>query len=297
MRKILITLIFLCAFTLVKGQYELQFNQLIKSIEFINPGYNAIQKNVSSTIIYTNQWNSFPGSPTTAVANIHVPLNSKHLGFGALFTNESLGHRDLRTGGLTLDADIRIGASSYITLGIMGAYQLIDYNLENATTSYIDQISDIYNYNSTIVGTGVNLFVGNLHVGGSGYYQIAPNETGSELKNQLTLYSNLSYWFTLDMDWRLKFAGLYKTRGNYSSIYEGGTFFLFRDIAWVGASYRWKSAVIAMVDVKLSDFIRIGYSYAMGVGELAKFTGSSHEIQLHLTLPDKNRKNNLADVK
>ncbi|MFB6343461.1 PorP/SprF family type IX secretion system membrane protein [Saccharicrinis sp. FJH62] len=297
MRKILITLIFFCAFTLAKGQYELQFNQLIKSIEFINPGYNAIQKNISSTIIYTNQWNGFPGSPSTAVVNFHVPLKAKHLGFGALLTNESLGHRDLRTGGLTVDADIRIGASSYITLGIMGGYQLIDYNIEDATTAYVDHISDIYNYNSTIVGTGVNLFVQRLHFGASGYYQIAPNETGSELTNQLTLYSNLSYWFTLDDAWRLKLAGLYKTRGDYSSIYEGGTFFLYKDIAWLGLSYRWKSAAIAMVDVKLSDFIRIGYSYAMGVGELANFAGSSHEIQLHFTIPERNRNNNLAEQK
>ncbi|MFB6320307.1 PorP/SprF family type IX secretion system membrane protein [Saccharicrinis sp. FJH54] len=297
MRKILITLIFLSAFSLVKGQYELQFNQLIKSVEFINPGYNAIQKNITSTIIYTNQWNGFPGSPTTAVANIHVPLKSKHLGFGALFTNESLGHRDLRTGGVTVDADIRIGASSYLTLGIMGGYQLIDYNLENATTAYLDQISDIYNYNSTIVGTGVNLFVQRLHFGASGFYQIAPNETGSELTNQLTLYSNVSYWFRLDDAWRLKLAGLYKTRGNYSSIYEGGAFFLFKDIAWLGLSYRMKSAAITMLDVKLSDFIRIGYSYAMGVGELANFTGSSHEIQLHITIPERNRKSNLAEIK
>lgn len=283
------SVVFLFAFTLVKGQYELQFNQLIKSVEFINPGYNAIQNNPSSTIIYTNQWNGFPGSPTTAVANVHVPLAYRHIGFGALFTNESLGHRDLRTGGLTIDADIRIGADAYITMGVMGGYQIIDYNLENATTAYIEAISDIYNYNSTIVGTGVNLFLERLHLGGSGYYQIAPNSEGTELTNQLTIYSNLSYWFMLDEAWRLKISGLYKTRGAYSSIYEAGTFFLFKDIAWLGVSYRWKSAAISMLDVKVTDFIRLGYSYAMGMGPLANFTGSSHEIQLSFTLPSRSQ--------
>lgn len=297
MRKALVSLVFLLSFSALKGQYELQFNQLIKSVEFINPGYNAIQSDISSTIIYTNQWNGFPGSPTTAVASFHVPLTYKHIGFGALFTNESLGHRDLRTGGLTMDADIRIGSDAYITLGIMGGYQLIDYNLEDATTSYVDAISDIYNYNSTIVGTGANLFYDKLHVGVSAYYQIAPNAEGTELSNQLTLYSNLSYWMALDDAWRLKFSGLFKTRGAYSSIYEGGAFFLYKDIAWLGLSYRWKSAAIAMVDVKITDFIRLGYGYAIGVGSLANFTGSSHEIQLSFTIPNKKNKYEVAEIK
>jgi type IX secretion system PorP/SprF family membrane protein len=296
MKKILIILTLLYSFTGVKGQYELQFNQLIKSLEFINPGYNAVHGNVTGNLIYSNQWNGFPGSPTTAGASFHFPLKFKHIGFGALFLNEGIGHRELRTGGLTIDTDIRIGSSSYITMGIMGGFQINDYNLENATTSYLETLNDIYNYNSTIVGTGFNLFTGNLHLGFSGYYHITPLEVENDFMTDLTLYSNASYWFRLDDAWRLKLSGLYKSRGNYASIAEAGMSFLLKDIAWLGVSYRLSSAAIISTDVRISSFLRIGYSFAVGMGKLANFTGNSHEIMLHVSLPERT-KTRIADVK
>lgn len=105
--------------------------------------------------------------------------------------------------------------------------------------------------------------------------------------NDLTLYGNASYWFRMNDIWRMKLSGLYKSRGNYASIAEGGAFLLLKDIVWFGASYRLNSAAIIMTDIKLSSFLNIGYSYAMGLGKLASFTGSSHEIMIHVSLPRK----------
>jgi type IX secretion system PorP/SprF family membrane protein len=204
-----------------------------------------------------------------------------------------LGHRELRTAGITLDTDIRISSATYITMGIMGGYQMVDYNIEDATTAYIESLNDIYNYNAPVVGTGFNLIFDHLHIGISGYYNLHPFETEVDLFDNFTFYSNASYWFRLDDEWRLKLSGLYKSRGNYASIAEGGVFFLFKDIVWVGTSYRYKTAAIVSADIKFSDYIRMGYSYAMGMGGLANFTGSSHEIQLMLSLPQR-KENNLA---
>lgn len=269
------------------AQYELQFNQLINTIEFVNPGYNAVHEKITGTLVYSNHWNGFPGSPSTTGASFHLPFQKNHIGFGAVFTNEALGHRELRTSGLTVDAAIRVGADAYITSGIFGGLQLVDYNIENATTSYLDELNNIYNTSSTVVGTGFNFFVRNLHVGFSGYYHIQPVETENSFLNDLTLYSHVSYWFKLNDNWRLKASGLYKNRGQYASIAEGGAFFLFKDIVWVGASYRWKNAAIVMADVRLSQFFTIGYAYAAGMGQLASFNGSSHEIQLRFKLSGK----------
>lgn len=269
------------------AQYELQFNQLINTIEFVNPGYNAVHEKITGTLIYSNHWNGFPGSPSTTGASFHLPFQKNHIGIGAVFTNESLGLRELRTSGLSIDAAIRVGADAYITSGIFGGLQLVDYNIENATTSYLDELNNIYNTSSTVVGTGFNFFVRNLYIGISGYYHIQPVETKNSFLNDLTIYSHVSYWFKLSENWRLKTSGLYKNRGQYASIAEGGAFFLFKDIVWVGASYRWKNAAIAMADVRLSDYFTIGYAYAAGMGQLANFTGSSHEIQLRFKLSGK----------
>lgn len=279
---LIVTLYF--SFALVKGQYELQFGQLLKTVEFINPGYNAIQTDISGALIYSNQWNGFPGSPSTAGTSLHLPF-AGHFGTGVLFIKESLGHRDLQTAALSLDAVVRIAQDAYLTCGVLGGYQLVDYHIEDATTSYLEAVSDIYNYNAPLVGAGLNFFYNKIHVGTSAYYQIAQGET--ETSNALTMYANLSYWIRLDSDWRLKAAALYKTHGNYAAIAEGGLFLLFKDLVWLGGSYRLNSSVIAMADLKITDFLRLGYSFTMNAGELASFTGNSHEIQLHFTIPNK----------
>ena len=285
MKKLLIICFLFVSLLSVKAQYELQFNQLIKAVEFINPGYNAIHSNITGNIIYSNQWNGFPGSPATAGASFHVPFKGRHLGFGAIFTNETLGLRELRTAGLSIDADVRLASKLFMTAGIMAGYQLVDYNLEDATTSYIEGLSDIYNYNAPVVGSGLNFIYDHLHVGVSGYFYLASLEYESETLNKLTFYSNASYWFRLDDTWRLKLAALYKSKGNYASIAEAGTYLLFRDIFWFGTSYRYRNAAIFSADIRLTSFLRVAYSYAFGMGPLANFSGDSHELQLLFTLP------------
>lgn len=287
MKRLLFIMFMFFSIAAVKGQYELQFGQLIKTIEFINPGYNAVQNEISGTMLYNNQWNGFPGSPTTGAASFHMPFPRKHFGLGALFLTESIGLRDLQTAAVSIDADVRLANEMYMTAGILAGYQLIDYKIEDGNSAYVEAVSDIYNYGAPIAGAGLNLFFQNFHLGGSAYYQFAPGET--ELMNLLTVYGNISYWIKLSKDWRFKTMGMFKSHGVNSSILEAGAFVLFKDWIWLGGSYRVNASAIVMADLKITNYMRLGYSYMIDAGELANFTGNSHEIQLQFTIPRKSR--------
>ncbi len=287
MKRVIFIFVLFFIIVTAKAQYELQFGQLIKTIEFINPGYNAVQNEISGTLLYNNQWNGFPGSPNTGAASFHMPFPRKHFGIGALFLSETIGLRDLQTAAFSIDADVRLANEMYMTAGILGGYQLIDYHIEDGNTAYLESVSDIYNYGAPIAGAGLNLFYQNFHIGGSAYYQFAPGE--SNFVNLLTVYANASYWLKFSADWRFKTMGLFKSHGINSSIMEAGAFLLFKDWLWLGGSYRLGASAIVMGDLKVTNYMRVGYSYMVDAGELANFTGNSHEIQLHFTIPRKNR--------
>ncbi len=54
----------------------------------------------------------------------------------------------------------------------------------------------------------------------------------------------------------------------------------YRDIFWLGASYRSEDAVAAMVGVNLSNKITMGYSYDYTTSYLNNFSHGSHEIMI-----------------
>jgi len=61
--------------------------------------------------------------------------------------------------------------------------------------------------------------------------------------------------------------------------------FLFGNVFWVGMSYRTAKAITVMTEFKISDRLKLGYSYDMYLNELQPFNYGSHEIRLGYEFP------------
>ncbi|HPR62528.1 MAG TPA: type IX secretion system membrane protein PorP/SprF, partial [Prolixibacteraceae bacterium] len=85
-------------------------------------------------------------------------------------------------------------------------------------------------------------------------------------------------------DWALKPAMLVKTRGGYNNL-DAGVFALYRDLFWIGASYRTTKAFILFADIKISNAIRLGYSFDNSLLSSSVFRYNSHEIRLEFNIP------------
>ena len=64
----------------VHAQFEPQFTQYMFNEMFINPAYAGSRDQVSSTLVYRNQWVEMEGAPKTQTASINAPLLNRKIG-------------------------------------------------------------------------------------------------------------------------------------------------------------------------------------------------------------------------
>ena len=55
---------------------------------------------------------------------------------------------------------------------------------------------------------------------------------------------------------------------------------LINDIFWVGASYRNRDAIVAILEYQINRKLRLGYSYDYTISKLRTIESGSHEIML-----------------
>ncbi len=60
---------------------------------------------------------------------------------------------------------------------------------------------------------------------------------------------------------------------------------IFRDIIWLGGSYRNNDAFSAMIGIKIQDKILIGYSHDFTTSDIRNYSTGTHEVMLGLDVP------------
>ncbi len=278
-RKVLCLLVFsiICGTSIAQQEY--QFSQVTKSVEFLNPAYNVSKKGANATLLHRNQWMGIEGAPKTVALNLHLPMKSIPLGIGASAVGEYVGLRKVLNAGLTANSQVKLGGGGYLAGGLAAGAQITRYNDDKAIA--YTEYSELSGYESAdpYTGLGVYYFSKLFHAGLAAYYTIAQAKTDVFTEN-LNVNFNASVVLPLSDKWSLKPYTLVKYSTKYLNSAEGGAMLLWDDFVWLGAGYRYNSAVSAMLDVKIIDYLRIGYSYDYGIGTVSALKASSHEIRL-----------------
>jgi type IX secretion system PorP/SprF family membrane protein len=283
MQKHIITLSLLLCFLTSRSQYNPQFSQLIKTLEFVNPGYNASKTDPSAILIYRNQWVGFDDAPKTYGANINIPVNKWHTGFGVNSLVETRGLITQANTSLNANVDVKITKASYLTFGLNVGIETKNIDLDRAVYLGEPITAHELNTNNFYTGIGLNLFVSNLHLGaGFHYTQLTGNFYNTN--EPYSLYINGSYLYYLSNNWTLKPAILFRNFAGYSDL-DYGLFVLYKDLVWAGVANRWNQSVIFFADIKITKFIRLGYSYDLGIGENNIANYGTHEVSLEFKLP------------
>jgi|GEM_PF-1897261 len=269
-------------------QYIPQFSQLIKTLELVNPGYNASKVDPSATLLYRNQWTGFDGAPKTFAANINVPVNKWHTGFGVNAIGETRGLITQTNIALNANVDVKINELSYLAFGINGGVETKRIDMGRAIYfGDLPFVAEDFNSNSFYTGVGLNFFARELHLGAAFHYtQLAKSNYNSN--EFYSLYLNGSYLLNLSETWSVKPSLMYRYHAGYSDL-DIGFFGLYKDLFWAGVAYRINNAVIFFADVKITNFLRLGYSYDLDVRKIDYFDYGSHEISVEITLPRKTK--------
>jgi len=327
-RALLFSIIFICTAGIVSAQQRPQYTQYVFNNYLLNPALSGIENYTNVMAGYRSQWTGLQGAPVTSYITFNTPIGDNfingdanafpmgggepaasrlytqyyqaaepHHGVGFTIVTDKAGPITQTDLNATYAYHIGISATFNLALGVAAGVSRTALNTSEITTEYTDPA--IYNGKggqwSPDLGAGLWGYSSNYYFGISAQ-QILPQNLYYTTSN--SLYQNKSvphFFFTagykLFMSDDLTFMPsiMIKEINPVPVTYDINAKVSFRDVFWIGVSYRHNDSVGLLAGFNLSSLINVGYSYDITTSALNTVSNGTHEIVLSLMLNNKNK--------
>lgn len=283
--------VFMAAAGTASAQFEPQFTQYMFNEMFINPAYAGSRDQVSSTLVYRNQWVGLQGAPKTQSASIHGPLMNKTMGLGLTMMNESIGVTKQFSVYANYAYRIPMGTKSALAMGIQGGMINHQENLEDVITNEEYDPEFMLNTPHVILpnaGWGLYFNTDRFYAGVSVprmlENKVAGDGTG-DVTNQMNFetwhyYFASGYVFPISDNMKLRPTMMIKAVSGSPIIGDFTVSALMKEVIWLGISYRTEDSFSGLLEFQITPQLRFGYSYDYTTTELNNYSNGTHEINL-----------------
>ncbi|TAD96501.1 MAG: type IX secretion system membrane protein PorP/SprF [Bacteroidetes bacterium] len=275
------------------AQQDPMYSQYMFNGLALNPAYAGSHEGLSMTALLRQQWVSLEGAPSTQTFSIHTPIPKQRAAVGLMIVNDQLGVT--RQTGLNLSYAYRIKFKKGGTLSMGLQASLMNVSSEFSKLKVRD-LNDI-NFTSDDVqsflpnfGVGLYYYTKRFYLGvamprlrDNAY---STNTSGSSAKQakHYFIYSGLVFELTHAL--KLKPNFLLKIVEGAPIQLDMNANLLIKEIIWLGMSYRSFDSFSAILEMQLTDNLKVGYSYDFKtLTDLKKVQFGSHEIMLSYKLP------------
>jgi len=308
MKKVFIAILTVVSSTVwVNAQQDAHYSLYMFNGLFLNPAYAGSHEVLDMMAIYRHQWAGIDGAPRTGNFSIHGALPRNQYGLGLTILGDHLGLTTSFTATGAFSYRIKVKQTK-ICFGIQASATYYRQNNseaipgELAAQGYYDQNFAV---NKSIiipnVGAGIYIYGKRYYIGLS-VPHIVPFNFNKTLKANATdgvAHQYNHYLFTAGVligretsKVKVRPSLLVKyVRGLDRNIpdFDVSLGLLFVDRFWLGATYRIASgldnkkgtAVIAWMELKITQRLRVGYGFDYSLSMLNQFAKyGSHDIML-----------------
>lgn len=293
------------------GQQSVQYSQFVLNRYALNPAFGGMESSLSLTTGIRSQWSQFESSPKTQFVNASLPLYGLQGSGGISIVNDQLGALEKTSVDVSYNYVYEF-PEVLISFGIKaGAQQLrIDGSqLRTPDGLYFDNSID---HRDPILGTslnsepglnwglGVAIITNDLELGVAlDQFPSVENKllTAYLPKSQYLIYGSYHYW--LQDIIRISPAFLVKSDGIQTQIDLGSMAYYGDFIGGVfvrGINSGSLDAINLIAGAKLSDKLRLSYSFDIGLSALRKFHEGTHEFILNYNLNKKIKTGELPKI-
>ena len=293
MRKVQFFILFsLLCNVVVLAQQDPLFTQYTFNKLLVNPAYAGSREGLTVALLNRAQWVNIEGAPNTQVLSAHTASKGKKVGLGAYLVRDAIGPVVNTSLMGTYSFRILMDESTF-SFGLQGGLKYFDYNwalMNLRDADYVYDPSDVRHITPD-VNIGV-YYQSNRFFAGLSSKQLLENEVGFTQNNEKTSFDKLVRHFffmsgaVFPMADNIKFrpSTLVKFVSNAPVQIDLNASILFNRQFMVGVSYRTQNAITAMMEIGLTNTIRLGYSYDMYFNELQLYNYGSHEIRIEFDL-------------
>ena len=269
------------------AQQDPMYTQYMNNILSVNPAYAGSGDVLSLMVMSRNQWVSFDGAPVTQSFVMSTPITKYHMGLGFSLLSDQLGVISQTGAYVDYSYSIDFDRGRYLSFGLKAGVNFYEAGLTDLQT--VDPNDPIFANDVTRnflpnVGVGVyyhsDRFFSGLSIPKMIQNKINSDDFSSEFvsKEEIHLFFMTGYVFDLNRILKFKPYLLVKYVHNTPISVDLTAQFLFYERLWLGAMYRVGDAVGGMLQMQITNQLKIGYAYDITASDLGAYNNGTHEI-------------------
>jgi len=306
------------------AQQRPQYTQYVFNNFLLNPALSGIENYTDVKAGYRSQWTGLQGAPVTSYLTVNAPLGSDfingdatempaaggtdpasrsytqyyqaappHHGIGFTLVTDKAGPITATNIDATYAYHIGLTSTLNLAVGVAAGVSRTTINTSELTL-FTQNDPAIDNGTPGVwnpdLGVGIWAYSSNYYFGAS-VQSLLPQKLYFNSKS--TVYQNKSvpqYFFTagyklfLSDDLSLMPSVMIKEIQPVPFTYDINAKLSFRDVFWVGGSYRRDDSFGVLAGFNISSLISVGYSYDITTSQLNTVSNGTHEIVLGLLL-------------
>jgi type IX secretion system PorP/SprF family membrane protein len=265
-------------------------SQYMFSGHFLNPAYAGSHPYGNVTLLGRKQWVGFDGAPFTSYLSFDMPIRKKHLGVGALISNDQIGVTKRTQVSGTVSYHLHLSEKARLSAGLSLGVQFYSAKLSKLNVwDADDQVftADIAGKALPVAGAGLYYYTKRFYAGVS-VPNVLSYKEGTALyisgidvaRLQRHYFGTVGYAIPINDNLDIKPSILVKAVAKAPIQFDYNLHFFLYKTLWLGASYRQGDGMIGMVEYQATKNLRIGYAYDMAFTNLRNYNSGSHEIML-----------------
>lgn len=294
MKKLILSIasVVLTAMSL-NAQQDPMVSQYMFNGLYLNPAYAGSHDYWSSTLSYRNQWVGFDGAPETFIAAADGPIQGKNMGLGLIAMHDRIGVTRQNTIVANYSYQIKTSATSKFAMGINAGFSQFSASFSNSEFTVWDKEQDVV-YQNDLNSKILPRFGVGMYYYGKKYYAGLSVPTLFAYQKDMNFSFDLSkatflrrhylltagYVFEASKEIKIKPSVLVKYVKNAPVEADINLATVYKDMFWVGASYRTNDAVAVILEYQTNANFRIGYAYDITVTKMRNYSSGSHEIMI-----------------
>jgi type IX secretion system PorP/SprF family membrane protein len=284
----------------VRGQQDIQLSQQSFSRININPAAIDFSEYANAYLFARQQWIGFEGAPSTQLFSAQGYVDDIRSGVGFSLVSDHVGRNRLFNMMFSYAYFMHFGGDRYLSLGIgaglfnrrYGGNILVnepEYDpdiiemLVNGKSVYRPDMNFGVTYSTLDFKIGISATHLTRYLYGKNDWFKLPLHAYAFAEYDFYITDNMRVTPKLQVMSAFGSGDTVKLMNKVNMLYEFGGLLSVEDKFWLGASFRYGDALVAMIGINLGPNLRMGYSYDLKIGNAFKNikTYGSHEIMFN----------------
>jgi len=266
-----------------------QYSQYILNKYVINPASAGENDFFVGQTNYRAQWTGIKDAPNTYILSANGRLKNQNMGVGGYLFSDVTG--PIKRNGANFSYAYHLKLTDDLKLSFAINAGILQYTVDGSEITFVDESDRIRSAlpESSIypdAGFSLYLYADNYFFGASSpqllQNQLSFQHSLDDPKGRLInhYFITAGYTFNIDQNFSIEPSSLLKYVKPLPLQYEFSLRGIYRDMAWLGLSYRKDDAIVLMAGYTLQDNLTFGYAYDFIQSGLQKYSSGSHEIML-----------------